>query len=190
MSSCPGTPPGRGRRGTDTTGGRTFFAFGLACGTPTDERGRFGFADDDLFRSTRTRVRGPSSCCTGRVLCRARAAGFSCVGSAATAAGTETAADAVSEGSADNGTPRSCTAWFETDAGADVGAAAAPDRARGGLPSVGATETHPDAANRTAISKGRVRRRIRPLWRTQATKIARHALRRAVPKRSTAVLPR
>lgn len=54
-----------------------------------------------------------------------------------------------------------------------------PTRARDGLSSVGATETHPDAANRTAIIKGRVQRRIRLLWRTRATGFPRHALRRA-----------
>ncbi|MFD3549462.1 hypothetical protein ACFWUW_28370 [Streptomyces sp. NPDC058655] len=56
MSSFPDTWPGCGRRGIEGTGGRTFFAVGLACGTRTGERGCFGFADDVLFRSTRTQV--------------------------------------------------------------------------------------------------------------------------------------
>ncbi|MFK0202077.1 hypothetical protein [Streptomyces lavendulae] len=56
MSSFPGgTRPGCDRRGIVGIGGRTFFALGLACGTPTAERGRFGFADDVFFRSTPTR---------------------------------------------------------------------------------------------------------------------------------------
>lgn len=109
MSSRPGTRPGCDHRGAEGADGRTFFAFGLACGTPTVERGRLGFADGVLFRSTRTRVSGRSSCCTGRVTCRGSAgAGFSSAG-AATGAETVTAAGAGSEGSADRGKARSRT---------------------------------------------------------------------------------
>ncbi|MGO4458930.1 hypothetical protein AB4039_16810 [Streptomyces sp. M-16] len=66
MSTFSGPRRGCARRGVEGTGGRTFFAFGLACGTPTVDRGRFGFADGVLLRSTRTRVSGRSSRRTGR----------------------------------------------------------------------------------------------------------------------------